>query len=97
MQRHPTRWTTRFASFVGEYTVAALTRDLAGLGEPISDQAVYSWISGRSQPRLRVAEKIVELRERRASSGSGEPLDLRDVSGHRQEVGDGGESVGQRR
>lgn len=80
MRRHPTRWRTRFASFVGDYTVAALARDLAGLGEPVTVGAVYSWVSGRAQPRLRLAEKVVRL-----SAGS---LSLEDVASHRREIQD---------
>lgn len=79
MRRHPVRWKTRFASFVGDYTVAALSRDLG-----VTNQSVYGWVAGRAAPRLSTAQKIIELSEQR-----GQKLELRDLSGQAQEVGDG--------
>lgn len=75
MRRDPARWATRFGSWVSSYTVAALARDLAPFA---TSQAVYSWLAGRNQPRLAVAERIVAL-----SEGS---VALEDIAAHRREV-----------
>jgi len=84
MQRRPQRWRTRFGSFVSSYTIEALTRDLGAAGFPVTNKAVYSWLSGHRTPRLSAANEIVKL-----SAGS---LALDDVCRHREEVGDGSAS-----
>jgi len=81
MQRRPVRWSTRFGSFVTRYTVDALTRDLAAAGFPVSNKAVYSWLSGHRTPRLDAAQAITRI-----SRGA---VTIDDLCRHRQEVGDG--------
>lgn len=84
MQRHPRFWRTRFASFVDSFGgVGALARELAVEGEPVTKFAVYNWITGRRSPRADAAAAVVRI-----SDGA---LQLEDVYGHRQEVGDGGD------
>lgn len=65
MRRRASRWATPFGSWVGDQGVRWIVDRLAQLGEPVTNKAVYSWISGAGRPRMETAVKLVRL-----SSGS---------------------------
>jgi len=81
MQRVARNWSTRFSSFVGEVTVTGFVRRLDGAGCPVTVQAVYQWISGRTSPR-RTALAAIE----RVSGGA---VTAADVRQHMEVVGHG--------
>jgi len=78
MLRPRRRWSTPLGSFVSSYPSDRLVADLAGIGEPVTIAAVYSWVAGRSVPRPTRAIAIVRL--------SGGRLTLDDVYSHRTAV-----------
>ena len=73
------RWRTRFASWVGDFTVAALRRELAAHGEPVGRNAVYEWLAGRTMPTASRAIVIVKVSRGRVR--------MEDILRHRSTVG----------
>lgn len=63
MNRKPDRWRTPLGRWVASYTIPRLTRELAQRGSPVTPKAVYSWVAGRTRPRLPVALTVVRLSE----------------------------------
>lgn len=83
MRRRVPGWDTTFGQFVSEYGVAALARDLAGMGEPVIPSSIYKWMAGASAPRAQLARRLVSLSEGR--------LTLEVIFSHREAVlGEGG-------
>jgi hypothetical protein len=78
MHREPRRWRTHFGSWVRAYTVPRLTRELQGLGHPVTPHAVYGWLSGRIAPHPDRALAITRL--------SGGRLSVADIYRHREAV-----------
>src|SRR5947208_2597589 len=73
------RWRTRFGSWVRDYSIARLLRDLEAVeGFAITRSAVQEWLAGRSSPALRRAHALVRL-----SAGA---LTMDDVYAHRDEL-----------
>src|SRR3990172_7345887 len=60
MRRH---WATRFGLWVRGYGASRLAADpgRAVYGQPITRQAIYGWVAGRSTPRPALALRIVGL------------------------------------
>ncbi len=67
MQRVQRRWKTTFGSWVMDYGVRRLVRGLEAHGQPVTEKAVYHWISGRHAPRGGHALAIVRLSRGRLS------------------------------
>ena len=61
MRRRPARWATPFAAWVSDYGVGRLRTELACLGQPVTQGAIYSWLSGRGTPRLPLAIAVVSI------------------------------------
>lgn len=57
----PSRRRTPFGRWVDRYRVARLITDLAALKHPVTHQAVYQWIGGKTRPRPDVAMAIARL------------------------------------
>jgi hypothetical protein len=51
MHRVAIRRGTAFGSWVGEYSVAAVQRDLGRMNHPVTRNAIYEWVAGRAAPR----------------------------------------------
>lgn len=76
--RDDARWRTRFGSWVGEYTVAAIVSDLSG--DPstrVTRHAVYKWLAGH-RPDWQRARALVAL-----SDGQ---LDYQAIYAHPDEI-----------
>lgn len=71
-------WKTTFGRWVSTYGVRPLLDDLARAGEPINQNTVYHWLSGRQYVRTSIAFKIVDL--------SGGKLSIGDVLSHPREL-----------
>lgn len=54
-------WQTRFGSFVASTTVNGLRQQLCSCGFDVTPHMIYSWVTGRRQPKLPVAAAIVDL------------------------------------
>lgn len=63
MRRRASRWATPFGQFVSRMGVGRLVSELHRLGEPVTNKAVYSWISGDGRPRMDTAMKLVRISE----------------------------------
>ncbi len=63
------RWRTPLGSFISEYGVSRLTRDLAAAGQPVTRCAIYHWIGGTHVPRLERAVAIARLSQGRLTLG----------------------------
>lgn len=61
MKRLPSRWGTRFGTWVGEVSVAKIVVDLRRAGHPITSGCVYHWVAGRAAPTLPIAGAIVRI------------------------------------
>lgn len=75
MRRRVSRWKTGFGSWVSDYGVSRLIRDLDAVGEPVTNKAVYMWVAGSTLPRPRTAVRLVQL--------SGGAVSLEDIYRHR--------------
>jgi hypothetical protein len=71
--RRAARWVTGLGDYVACRGAAALALELELAGHPVARSTVYSWATGRSQPRPSVAQAIV--------AGSGGVLSLADIYG----------------
>lgn len=78
MKRINDRWNTKLGRWLDGYGVGQLATTLREQGAPVSVQAIYGWISGRSIPQPPAGRIIV-----RASAGE---LSLEDVYQHQDEV-----------
>lgn len=76
--RLASRWNTPFARWLDGYTVPRIVESLRLSDAPITDQAVYHWVAGRTSPRLEHAEAIVRLSEGRVT--------ITDIVSHRRSV-----------
>ena len=73
--RHRTSTRTRFSAWVGEVSVAGVVNAMSAF-TPIGPDAVYSWLSGRTEPRLSTAAYIVRISDGRVT--------LEDIVRHRE-------------
>lgn len=78
MERDPLRWQTHLGRWVTDITVPRVVEELRTSGYPLTDSAVYKWISGERTPRPEVAIRLVEL--------SGGQLSFSDIYVQRFEV-----------
>src|SRR6267142_1318741 len=82
VKRSPTRWRTRFGSWMDGVTVNGVLSGLEQAGHPVTKCVAYQWLAGRSSPRLPVARALLRL--------SGGSITLDDILGHRAEVSSAG-------
>ncbi len=61
MRRVTLRWRTPLGRFVGDFGVQRLTRELNAVGAPVTEKAVYHWLSGAHVPRIEHAAAIVRI------------------------------------
>jgi hypothetical protein len=93
VNRREPRWKTRFGSWASQVTVSEIAVNLSKMGVPVTQRAIYIWLSGRSAPRPDAAEAMVRLskilRECHACGRPAGRLTLEDVYRHRHEVVNG--------
>jgi len=82
MRRRAGRWATPFGTWVAQLGVTTLVRQLHANGQPITNKAVYSWISGVGRPRMDTAMKLLGL--------SGGALTMEHILSQRDQAQGGG-------
>lgn len=78
MYREPLRWQTHLGIWVADITPSRVVAELRSAGQPLTEGAVYKWVSGECVPRPEVALHLVEI-----SRGE---LTLTDIYTHRAQL-----------
>ncbi len=55
------QWSTPFGRFIKKFTVRRLVAVLGQRGRPVTNQAVYSWLWGRTAPRPETARELASI------------------------------------